>query len=280
VGSSSQHTSTSTGPWAPAQPALQQTIPQIQSQYGAEKNFTPYGSYSGSSVAGFTDPQTQAMGQITGIANAGNGVTPDALGYAKDVLSGKYLNQGNPGFGLMAGRIMDTTLPQLTSQWSMAGRGSGNEEAPLAISRGVNDAVGALAYQDYNNRMGDMTQMAGMAPGLDAARYADAEKLYGVGQVQQDMSQQQLNDQIYQAQYNQQQPGAALDAQLARLRGIGSMGQEGSSTTTSTASPLQMATGLGMTGLGMYTGLTNPASMATGLGAAQGSRFRLPWMPN
>lgn len=270
MGTSTQSSKTSTGPWGPTQGALAGTIPQIQGQYGNEKNFTAYGSYGGPAVAGFTDPQQTAMGNIANIAQSGNGATPDALGYAKDVLSGKYLNQGNPGFGLMAGRIMDTTLPQLTSQWSMAGRGSGNEEAPLAISRGVNDAVGALAYQDYNNRMGDMTTMAGMAPGLDAARYADAEKLYGVGQVQQDMNQQNINDQIYRAQYAQNQPGAALDAELARLRGVGSMGSEGSSTTTTTPSPLQLATGIGMTGLGLYGAYNNPASMAP--------RFKLPWM--
>jgi len=268
VGQSSQTSKTSTGPWAPTQGALSSTIPQIQNQYETEKGWQPYGSYTGPAVAGFTDPQTQAMGNIKDIASGNTGVTGTALGYGKDVLSGKYLNQGNPGFGLMAGRIADTTLPQLTSQWSMAGRGSGNSEAPAAISKGYNDAVGALAYQDYNNRMGDMTTMAGMAPQLDAARYADAEKMYGVGQLQQDMNQQNINDQMYRGQYAQQAGSNALDQQLARLRGVGSMGQEGSSTSTSSPSLLQTLSGLGLTGAGL---------MGAG-GGMSAARFRLPWM--
>lgn len=270
--SQKQQSKTSTGPWGPTQGALANTIPQIQGQYETEKGWKPYGDYSGPAIAGFTDPQTQAMGNIKDIATGGTGVTGTALGYANDVLSGKYLNQGNPSFGLMAGRVRDQVQPQLTSQWSMAGRGTGNQEAPEAISRGLGDAIGGLAYQDYNNRMGDMTTMAGMAPGLDAARYADAEKLYGVGQLEQDMNQQNIQDQIYRSIYAQNQPSAALDQQLARLRGVGSMGQEGSSTSTTTQTPswLQTAAGLGMMGAGALGG--NPMA---GMSAA---RFRLPWM--
>lgn len=265
MGQSSQTQKTSTGPWAPAQPALQATIPQIQNQYETEKGWQPYGNYTGPAVAGFTDPQQQAMSNITNIAQSGGGVTPAALGMVGDTLSGKYLDAGNPSFGLMAGRIRDQVQPQLTSQWSMAGRGTGNSEAPEAISRGLGDAVGALAYQNYNDERGRMMGAAGMAPTLDAARYADAEKLYGVGQLQQDMNQQNINDQIYRATYTQQQGSNALDQELARLRGVGSMGQEGTSTTTSSPSWLQTIAGLGMTGAGLMSAYNQP-------------RFRLPWM--
>lgn len=283
----------STGPLAEARPAIAQTIPQIQGAYNTERSWRPYGSYTGPAVAGFTDQQRQGMDEISRIAQSGGGVTGGALDEVGRTLSGQYLNFGNPSFGLMARRIRNQVQPELTSQWAMAGRGTGNDEAPEAVARGLGDAIGALAYQNYGDERGRMMQAAGMAPGLDAARYADAERLYGVGELGQQMNQANIGDQIYRAQYEQQQPSQALDQQIRRLTQIGSMGQEGTGTTTATPSGLQVAAGLGLAGAGLMSGnpmmamgglmggSTMPGTAANG-GWSTTTRpawgWRLPWM--
>jgi hypothetical protein len=43
-----------------------------------------------------------------------------------------------------------------------------------------------------------------------------------------------------------------LDQMLERLRGIGSLGQKGTTTTTTSGSPLQTIAGLGLTAAGVF----------------------------
>jgi hypothetical protein len=171
----------------------------------------------------------------------------------------------------MAGRITDQVLPSITAQWARAGRGTGNTQVVNAASQGLGDAIGQLAYTDYNNRMGDMMTAAGMAPTLDAARYADAEKLYGVGQLSQQMNQQQIDEAMQRFQFQQDQSSNALNEEMGALQGLGSMGGTQSTTSTASMSPLQMIAGGGLTLASLFSG--------GGLGGLTKSpfSFMLPW---
>src|SRR5262245_11807824 len=153
------------------------------------QGWKPFGDYAGPSVAQFDPWQTAAMGGIADMARSNTGLMPAAISAMNDTLSGKYLDPSTaPGWSDMVDQITRNTLPQVTAQWSAAGRGTGNSEAAGAASDALSHNLGALAYQNYGAERARMLQAAGMAPQLDAARYGDLEKLYGVGQLRQDMS--------------------------------------------------------------------------------------------
>jgi hypothetical protein len=227
-------------------------IPQITGMEGTMAGWTPYGSYTGPAVAGFNPTQEAGFSGVTGAATGGGSAVGDANANLKSTLDGTYLSAGNPYFGAMAQRIANSVLPQLSSQWSQAGRFAGNEEAPRAISTGLSDAVGQLAYQSYNQERQNQLTAGQMAPGLDQAQYIDPSMLLGIGGQQQQLTQQQINDAIYRATYLQNQPEAAIQATTGQLEGLGGMGSTGQSTTTVSPSMLQMLMGGGMAMGGMF----------------------------
>lgn len=260
MGTSKQKTDQTTasssvsGPWGPASGPLAGAIPDIEANYNARKGqqFFP-----GQTYADFDPSQSQALHNIEDIASRGDSANEEALTFAKDTLGGKYLDAGNPHFGLMAARVRDEVLPSITAQWAKSGRGTGNLDVVDAASTGVGDSIGALAYQNYNDRMHDMISMAGMAPGLDAARYADADRLFSAGATRQGQAQRGIDESMARFDFANNRDAMALDEKLARLSGLAKLGgtSEGTSHTTGTQttqqSPLQMVAGAGLTGLGL-----------------------------
>ena len=137
--------SKSTG-WGPAMSQIEGSLPQVGQLYNQRlgQSFFP-----GQTYAGFDPSQSEALGNIEGIARGGGGVTGDALNLTRDTLQGKYLDAGNPHSGLMAGRTRDQVLPSITSQWAKAGRGTGNLGVVDAATQGLGDSIGAGILQGY-----------------------------------------------------------------------------------------------------------------------------------
>jgi len=94
-----------------------------------------------------------------------------ANGYATDVLSGKYLGQGNPYLSGMIDQTDRSVSDKVNSTFGAAGRTGGTQHA-AALGQGLADAENGLRYNDYSNERNQMMQALGQAPNLDAAKYA------------------------------------------------------------------------------------------------------------
>jgi hypothetical protein len=271
MGSQSSTQKTITEPWAPVQPALKASIPEVEDVYQQRlgQQF-----YPGQTYAGFDPAQTKALGQVEDIATSGNGLTPAAIDYTRSVLHGDYLNAGNPYQAAVDKSVGDPVLAATTAQWSRAGRGVGNyggSGVAADVGKGMTAALAPIHQQAYEAERARQEAAAGRAPALDQARYNDAGALYGVGQQRQAMDQQAIQEAMARDDFEKNKGAAALAEKENYLLGLGKMGGTQTTTTTSNPSALQMLAGVGMTAAGAMMG------MPVG-GSPFSSMSFLPWM--
>jgi len=252
-------------PWAVAMPAVNRGLSAAGSLYDQRmgQQFFP-----GQTYANFSQPTQDAFAGILG--RVGNGATAGAQGMVNSTVRGDYLSQGNPYFQGMAQRITDNVLPSITAQWARAGRGTGNGEVVQAASRGLGDAIGQLAYQNYGDERGRQFQAAQMAPTLD---YADFDRMRQVGAEYEAQDQRRIADEMARYQYAQDKGANALREYQGLTMPYAQLGQESSSSGTQTSqhkqSPAQTALGLGLMAGSLAMGM--PPGMMGGLGALGGA---------
>ncbi len=116
--------------------------------------------------------------------SAGGGQADAPVGtakYAKEILGGKYLDEGNPAqqrmLDSLTRRIKDDfsseTLPGINSEFSAANALGSNafDEAYRRASQGYTDSLGdastSVIYGDYNNRLNQIDQWGGIGAQLD-----------------------------------------------------------------------------------------------------------------
>lgn len=170
-------------------------------------------------------PLTTAIGEIQDQYAADkanpNRLIPQASDYVSRTLAGDYLDPAkNPHYGDLVRSISDPITANVTSQFSRAGRGTSASASGLggALTRGLATGLAPTLASLYSQERGFQHGAAGMAPSLDAVA------------------------------------NLPLDQYLERLRGIGSMGQKGTTTTTTSGSPLQTIAGLGLTAASLFGG--------------------------
>jgi hypothetical protein len=161
VGKKKSKSKTKSTPWQPLQ---QPIIDAVNTASGiVSGNQGNLNSLAG----GMRDqlPQLQQM------AFGPNPALQAGMGYAQDVLGGKYLDEGNPHLQGMLDQTRESVGNQVNSTFSMAGRtGGGNHVERLG--QGLASAENTLRYGDYANERNAMGQMAGMLPALSQAQYA------------------------------------------------------------------------------------------------------------
>jgi hypothetical protein len=112
--------------------------------------------------------------QLPGLQQMAFGPNPAlqaGMGYAQDVLGGKYLDQGNPHLQGMIDETSQNVGNQVNSTFSMAGRtGGGNHVERLG--QGLAQAQNQLRYADYSAERDRMAQQGGLLPGLMQSQYA------------------------------------------------------------------------------------------------------------
>lgn len=151
-----------------------------------------------------------------------------ANSYATDVLGGKYLGQGNPYLNNMIDQTDRSVSDRVNSTFGAAGRTGGTQHAQV-LGQSLADAENGLRYNDYTTERANMLQALGMAPGLDASKYAGIAPTIALGQAA---------------------AGLPMQAAGQYAGGIGSLlGQYNTQTQTSTPSPFSSI----MSGIG--TGL-------------------------
>lgn len=101
----------------------------------------------------------------------GDPVTNAAKGYTTDVLSGKYLDEGNPYLQDIVDRTNNSVKNQSQAALGLKGLTGGSDYAGLIADRLAANETG-LRYQNYGDERASMDAAAGRAPAYTAADQA------------------------------------------------------------------------------------------------------------
>jgi len=254
-GSSGTTTSnTVSNPWSGQQPYLSQTYQQAQNLYQNPSDYPQLypGATSGSEVAQLNPIQTSAISEAGNLSEGNNALDTagNALSYYNN---GNMLSAENPYFQNMAQTVAAQVQPQLTSSFN-AGNNMNNPGAAFAVSQGLNNAIGNLAYQNYNQQSQNQLTAAQDSTGNNLGELMSNQNALSAGTTAQNTAQNTINSQVAGYNYNQTLPYQMLDQYASLI--AGSPG--GSTSTTSpyfnnTASNLLSAgTSLGSAALLAY----------------------------
>lgn len=255
-------------PWGGQQPYLKDIYAQTGGLYGSGMGYTPY---SGPRVAGLSDIQRQGM--ETGYQNILSGNTPAqaAGGMLNKTLQGDYLGGANPYldqvFATSAQNVTDQFNRNILPSIKTAGVQSGMYDSSrqgIAEGLAAGEAQKNLAQLSaniyapaYESERGRQIQAAMLAPSLSNW---DAQQLMGLGGIEQDMTQRELDAmQQYWNEY-QQAPWSRLGSYTTNVMGMGTPG--GTTSTTQEGAGGFSPTGmLGGAALGAGIGGMLPAAM-------------------
>jgi len=222
--------------------------------------------YPGSGVAGF-DP-TQELAQqlaLTGAEQQANLVGSGAG--ASDFLLGDVLYpESNPALQSTINaatrpiyeNLTENVLPAVRSGAETSGQFGGSKEqiaegiASREAGRSAGDVASKIATEGYGKGLDAMTKALGLLPATAQSINLPASTVGAVGDVRQNMSQQQLTEQVQRWLYEQNLPLEMAQSIVSMISGIPG------GTTTATGTPPQAS--------GLQKGLGGAAS-----GAALGS---------
>lgn len=204
--------------------------------------------YPGQPVAGFSDPQQEAMGAIDTLASTGTTAGNAATGYDANLLTGNFSGPqaalarigqggaGNPYLDAMFKQAAGATQNRLASEFAGAGRNVSASE-PLRAEELNNLAThlyGGAYAQDQANALGanqalgsEQQNALAEAPSLDAMQFGNLGQEMNVGGLVQNQAQKLIDASRDAFNYSQQQPWQNLSSYEALLSGV----QPGSSQT-------------------------------------------------
>lgn len=278
-------TVTKADPWAGVQPYIKDYLQKAQEQFQ-----TPYQEYEGQRIAGLNQDQQQAMDLMRGrVSDPLVGGTKSLLG---ETVSGQYLDS-NPyldaQFENMSKRISDAYRTGTAAQTSALGRASGSfgntgvqqlrEQQNRAFGDTLSNLASSIYGQNYQQERGRQLQAAAMLPMVAGQERADIQGLMGVGDINRQYNQQQLNQQYADWVNRVNYPQTQLD----RYRGAVATGMGAGGTSTSTGpNPYQQNIGANVLGGGLAgaslvgaLGSSAPAWMTSGVGAGAGALLGL-----
>lgn len=146
----------------------------INSAYGAQApKISAITDRLGDLVPGLVDQYTQ-----------GDPTVKAAQGYSTDVLSGKYLDAGNPYLQSQIDQTNNSVRNGLAASLGTRGLTSGSAFGDI-ITRKLAENESTLRYNDYNNERTRMGQAASGAAGLSAASYLPLTAIQDILQAQQ-----------------------------------------------------------------------------------------------
>ncbi len=254
-GSKTTTGTSSSEPWAKAQPHLESSMGEAENLFNAGIGSQPY---QGSTVIPYAQQTMSGMGNIENIANAGmwsgappgtGGSTPmpagadnqspyGYMGGSMDQLgqyaSGQNLDgRNNPAFQGVLERTQQDTINAVNRNAAQRGRyGSGNHTANM--TRELGDVTGRMLSDQYGNETRNMFQAQQMLPGAFNASMDPARAQMGVGGQYEDLGTRMKNDEMRLFDSSQ---NSGWDL-LSRYNAIvGGYGQMGGSTTESQTTP-------------------------------------------
>ena len=225
--------------------------------------------YPGPTLAGITPEQEAGLGMATQRALTGSPVTQAAQQNAVQTLQGGF---ENPYLDSIVKQTQDDVMARFGPQLA---RNFGNTGVNQVLAGELADSSNRIRYQGFNDERTRQMQALGLAPGLVAGDYTDAQALTGVGDFRRGYAQDILN--LGQQEYNYplQQLGILQNA-LASATG-GSQSTTGPNPNQSNPAANAIAGGLlgygGASALGAGAG--GAAVMNPWLGAALGAGLML-----
>jgi hypothetical protein len=258
-------TSTSTTqPWAPAQPYLRQVMGGAQQNWQNRTGFnatplrdlyTPYGAQT-----------TQALGGMWNAASQGNPLAGQSMGALSGYMPGGamanqyqslYNQASNPYFAQAVQNQSDLTAADIQRQFGSMGRiGSAADTGALATQLGQlrTNAMAQNWNQNIANQQGILSgltnaqmQAVQAAPGAYQASMMPYQYQMQVGQAWDDQRRQLAAAKAQRFQTQQQAPWNRISA-YSNLVGGGGIGNYTSTSQNVGSSPFGMLAGLGLAG--------------------------------
>jgi hypothetical protein len=152
---------------------------------GAGNTLTSAYNANAPKIQGISDQLSGLVPEIVQRFKAGDPGVNAAKAYNTDVLSGRYLGEGNPYLEAMIADSGDDVRNQTQAALGVRGLTGGSGYADL-ISRNIGKNSLALRYQDYGAERDRMTGAAGMAPALSAADYIPLQAALSAGETADD----------------------------------------------------------------------------------------------
>jgi hypothetical protein len=196
-------------PWDAQKAHLQYAFQEANKLY----NWDNPQYYPGSTVVPFS-PETQtALGLQTQRALNGSPISNAANTQLTDTINGNYL-YGGQGFNQALDAASRKIIPQINSQYELAGR-SGSGLAQTSIAQALSDSFA----NQYSNERENQLRGTLLAPQIASQDYTDISKLAEVGQQREQLSAQQLQDQINRFNYYQNLPQQKLQQYAGLVNG-------------------------------------------------------------
>ena len=151
---------------------------------GAANNVNSAYQAQAPKITGITD---QLSGLVPGLMDKytnGDANVNAAKGYNADVLSGKYLDAGNPYLDSIVNQSANTARNETAAALGTRGLTGGSAFGDI-ISRNVNDASNTLRFNNYNTERSRMDGAVGQASGLAAAGELPLASIQAILQAQQ-----------------------------------------------------------------------------------------------
>lgn len=219
--------------------------------------------YQGNTVVPFAPQTEQALAMQTARATNGSSMVDAAQNYVTNTLNNPSTN---PHLDAMFGQAARNSRGVLESEFARSGRNMG--AAAPARADMLTDLATRIYGGAYEGDRNHRAQMMGFVSPLAEQDYRDISALRGVGAEVEAQTGQVIDDAVRRHDYEQNAPGAWLDAYLNRIHG--NMG----GTTTTQLPPSYTNRGAGALGgalAGYQMGGGNPwLSLLGGLFGAYG----------
>jgi len=241
-------------------------------------------TYQNLQQAGANDP---SIALLTGLAQTSSnpalsllqgmstqGINPDSASYYGDVLSGKYLDAGNPYLGAMLQQSDDAVTKAANQRFAAAGMGAGLSTPYMdVLSKNLANSENTLRYQDYDNQLNRMTQVGAQSDaGYNAAQDRALSAASDLGNLYNQTQQQQLSAaQALGAQTNldNQTALAAANGNVSNI--LQALGLTGGLTDAQYAGVAPAISALQAAASIPYTGVNNYANLVNGLTGKYGT---------
>lgn len=206
--------------------------------------------YPGQQVAPLNSVQEQGINSIVGAASQPNATT-GAENANQFETSGALLNpNANPYLQGTFNQAASSVQNQLSSEFAGSGR---DITGSLPIqSDEMNNLATQLYGGAYQQGVQTMTQASALAPSLDASTYQPGQQLLQTGAGLQGQTQNDINANMNQWNYNEQLPYNQLSWYSGLVGQNAAPFSSSSSATSQSVNPWTTAAGAGLTAAGLF----------------------------
>jgi hypothetical protein len=225
---------------------------------------------SGSSVAPFNPNQTSGQQQVLNAAGSGVSQSANNAGNAQSFLTtGAALNPAsNPGLSAaiqgaelpIEQNFSENIEPAIREGGVGVGQFGGGREGALegiatqAEQQAIGATAGQMENQNYQNALDQMTKAMGLTPTVQQAQLEPGTATSSVGDVQQQLTQEQLTEAFNRFMFPQEQPLSTAESLASIASGIPGGGSTTTGQVNSSLSPFSTAVGLGSLGASLFGG--------------------------